>query len=67
MEVLAKILLLVVLIVGLALLFAVPTMLLWNWLMPVIFGLTKITFLQALGLNMLCGILFKSHSSSSSN
>ena len=38
---------------------ALPTMWLWNWLMPVIFGLTKISFWQALGLNLLCGLLFK--------
>ena len=31
-------------IVGFALLFAIPTMLLWNWLMPVLFGLTQIGF-----------------------
>jgi len=43
---------------------ALPTMLLWNWLMPVIFGLIKISFLQALGLNLLCGLLFKNSSSS---
>lgn len=27
-----------------------PVMLLWNWLMPEIFGLTEITFIQAIGL-----------------
>ncbi len=47
----------------LALIFAFPTMWLWNWLMPVIFGLTKITFWQALGINLLSSILFKSSSS----
>lgn len=31
---------------------------LWNWLMPVIFGLTMITFWQALGLLVLSKILF---------
>jgi hypothetical protein len=36
-----------------------PLMLLWNWLMPTIFGLPEITFWQAVGLNMLSGILFK--------
>ncbi len=34
--------------------------LLWNWLMPAMFALGKITFWQALGLNVLCNILFKS-------
>lgn len=46
------ILLIVVLIIGLS------VMWLWNWLMPLIFGLTKISFLQALGLSLLCNILF---------
>ena len=41
-----------------AVLSALPVMLLWNALIPVIFGLTKITFWQALGLEMLCGLLF---------
>jgi membrane protein required for beta-lactamase induction len=36
-----------------------PLMLLWNWLMPVIFGLPEITFWQAIGLNFLSTILFK--------
>lgn len=31
---------------------------LWNWLMPVIFGLTTITFWQALGLFILGRLLF---------
>lgn len=44
-----------------ALVFAYPTMWLWNWLMPMIFGLIKLTLLQSLGLNVLCGILFKSN------
>ena len=31
---------------------------LWNWLMPALFGLTHITFWQALGLLVLSKILF---------
>lgn len=34
------------------------TMRLWNWLMPAIFGLTMITFWQAVGLLVLSKILF---------
>ena len=49
-----------------AIICALPTMWLWNWLMPVLFGLGKITFWQALGINMLCSILFKSSSASNS-
>lgn len=33
---------------------------LWNWLMPTIFGLTKITVKQGIGIFVLCNILFKS-------
>jgi hypothetical protein len=38
--------------------FTAATMLLWNWLMPAIFGITTISFLQALGLLALSKILF---------
>ena len=38
-----------------------PVQLLWNWLMPTIFGLTKITILQAAGLLLLSGFIFKSN------
>ncbi len=41
---------------------AIPTFFLWNWLMPAIFGITKVTFWQAWGINFLAGILFKSSS-----
>jgi hypothetical protein len=52
-------------IVGLLLLssilLAFPTMWLWNWLMPEIFGLIKIDLYQAMGINFLTNILFKSN------
>jgi hypothetical protein len=55
----------ILLVVGLlflyALILAFPTMILWNWLMPRIFGLTQIDIFQALGLNFLSGILLKSN------
>ena len=44
-----------------------PLMLLWNWLMPTLFGLPFITFWQAVGLNLLSTVLFKSSSSFKSN
>lgn len=47
-----------------AVLLALPTMLLWDSVMPIIFGLPKITFFQALGLNLLCGLLFRSRAAS---
>ncbi len=40
------------------LIFAAPLMWLWNALIPAIFGLGKITFWQAFGLELLIGILF---------
>ena len=40
--------------------FSAIVMLLWNWLMPAIFGLTAINFWQALGLFALTRILFSS-------
>lgn len=49
-----------IVVVGWAFLFSLPVMWLWNWLMPVLFGLPTLTWVQALGLNLLCGFLFKS-------
>jgi hypothetical protein len=43
-----------------AILLAIPTMVFWNYLMPYVFGLTPITLFQAMALNILSGILFKS-------
>ena len=43
-----------------AVIIAFPTMWLWNWLMPMIFGLPEVGVLQALGLLLLSGLLFKS-------
>lgn len=39
-------------------LFSLLVLLLWNWLMPAIFGLTTINYLQALGLLVFSKILF---------
>jgi hypothetical protein len=46
--------------VALVVVMAGPVWLLWNWLMPDIFGLPEITFLQALGMLVLSNFLFKS-------
>jgi hypothetical protein len=46
----------------LGLLWAIPTMLLWDWLMPELFELKEITLFQAWGINVLAGILFKNKS-----
>ena len=40
------------------LIFAFPLMWLWNWLMPMIFGLKTITWVQALGVMLLSSMLF---------
>ena len=61
MKVIEAILLVVGLLFLYALLLAFPTMVLWNWLMPRIFGLTQIDIFQAMGINFLSGILFKSN------
>lgn len=39
----------------------VVVQLLWNWLVPAVFGWREITFWQALGLLALCRILFGGH------
>lgn len=44
--------------VGFAVLFGYFVMLLWNWLMPEIFGLTTITFWQAVGIIILARLIF---------
>ena len=41
--------------VGLVL--SIPLCLLWNWLMPYIFGLPKLTLLQTIGLSVLISLL----------
>lgn len=59
---------LMIILIGLlilALLLALPTAWLWNWLVTSIFGLREITFLEALGLNVLSAILLKQSISSS--
>ncbi|MBO4691310.1 MAG: hypothetical protein J5604_00875 [Bacteroidales bacterium] len=40
-----------------SLFWAWPVKLLWNWLIPAIFGLGKITFFQAFGLKLLSCIV----------
>lgn len=53
-----------VLAISIALLCAIPTWLLWNWLMPEIFGLKTLSFTEALGIFALCSCLFKSWNTS---
>jgi hypothetical protein len=42
---------------------AVLVTFLWNWLMPAIFGIKTITYLQAIGITWLAQILFESSNS----
>jgi len=51
-------------IIGIALFIAVGgeiVRLLWNWLVPALFGWRQITFWQAVGVLALCRILFGGH------
>jgi hypothetical protein len=49
-----------ILAIGLfAVIMAFPTKWLWNWIMPGICGFGKLSVWKALGLNCLCGYLFK--------
>jgi len=52
----------IVVIFLLGLLMAWPVMLLWDWIMPILFGLGVITFWQSWGLLVLTGLLFRSSS-----
>jgi hypothetical protein len=65
MQTIAAFVAVVATLIGLSLIMALPTMLLWDWLMPELFGLKTITLFQAWGLNFLCGLLFKSHTNNS--
>ena len=46
--------------VGIGVVFTFGVMFLWNWLMPLLFGITVVTFWQALGILVLSKILFGS-------
>lgn len=49
------------------LLYGTIVMLLWNWLMPILFGLTTITWVQALGIYFLAHILFAANTTINNN
>ena len=40
-----------------SLILAWPIQVLWNWVVPAVFGLGRITFLQAFGLKLLIGLM----------
>ncbi len=47
-----------------ALVYSLPVMWLWNAVVPNVFGMHPITWLEALWLSLLCGFLFKTTSTS---
>jgi hypothetical protein len=49
----------VILAAVLALLFGLLVMVLWNWIMPEVFGLPPLTYWQSWGIVLLAHILFK--------
>ncbi len=53
-----KVIGMVILGIAAAFLFGLVIMWLWNWLMPLIFGLPKVTYWQGIGLLILSSILF---------
>lgn len=63
-QIVSTIPLVVMVFVVVSVIIAVPVMLLWNWLMPALFGVVEITFLQAWGLYILCSVLLKQPTSS---
>jgi len=62
MNILAYIFGAILMVCTLVIIFSLPVLLLWNWLMPVIFGLPEIDIWQSIGLLFLCGFLFKPNS-----
>lgn len=50
------------LMVFLGFVFTLPVMLLWNALLPELFNFPAIGFWQAMGINMLTGMLFRPYS-----
>lgn len=46
---------------------ALPVKILWNWIIPDLFGLTKITYSQAFGISLLFRILIPTSSSKSND
>jgi uncharacterized membrane protein len=48
-----------IMVLGTLILSPVIMMLLWNWLMPLLFGLKTIGYFQAFGLHLLARLIFK--------
>ena len=54
-----------VILAAFSLIGAIPLYFLWNWLMPEIFAVKVVTFMQAWGMLFLTSILFKNNTSAS--
>ena len=67
MEIVGWVLLAIIGIAALIILFGFVIMWLWNWLMPDLFGLTTITYWQAIGICLLSKILFGGFGGSGGN
>ena len=66
-DALAAVVVVLAIVLIVSVLCALPMMLLWNWLMPDLFGLQTIGFWQACGLLVLSSLLFGNTNSSKSN
>lgn len=53
----------VAVIVGFSFIMALPLMWLWNWIMPELFHLPQVSFIQSWGLLVLSSFLFKNATS----
>ena len=62
MELLASLVGLTLIMLVICAIYALPVMLLWNYcLVGAVAGISEIGFWQALGITILCGLLFKSN------
>ena len=66
-EILSIVMVYLVTLLFVVLLLSWPFQLLWNWLMPTIFGMAKITILQAAGLLFLSAFIFKGNVQTKNN
>jgi hypothetical protein len=66
-EIIHDVLVVVGLLILACLLFGLPLMFLWNWIIPDIFGLPQIGFWQACGLQLIASLLFKSNTTVNKN
>jgi hypothetical protein len=56
-QIISNLLAIVGILVLITLMFGLPTMILWNWLMPILFNIPEVTFWQACGLQILISLL----------